>query len=235
MMDKQRILFLLFLGLFCSCNLPKMMLDVNLKANAESYKVSGVNGVQINQVVSFGEFRTGKVKKGWRNTSRTGFIFDKLEAKQKINFDISAQSGEPVVVSCAAKYLEKDLNLFKSKSSFSLSSEDTYTGSIVSSEMAWEFIVSKQQSFNKSVCLAGELSDLKNKVEIYEVHTYDDKYKTAVPDAVGYELKMAGLSVAAVQVINGGNVWIRTGLPDKTRLSIAALCAALLLKPNLDQ
>lgn len=210
-----------------------MLIDQNLKENSEALKVNGLNGLVINQKLSFGEFQTNAIEKGWRTTKASKFIFDKVEAKQKVNFQIKDKSGIPVEVNCAAKYTENSFNLFRKLISVDLSKENIFAGSINSSEMSWDFNVSKRVMLNTQDKLAGELTDLNNKIEVYEAHRFNNKYKTPSSDVLGYEFKQAGITIAAVQLINGGYVWMRTGLPQKTRLSLAALAAALMVRPNL--
>src|SRR5687767_7977085 len=60
-----------------SCGTAKLAVSDDLKGSHDEYTVKGKDGIMIKQKLSFGEYKTTKVKRSWTRggTSRRGFGF----------------------------------------------------------------------------------------------------------------------------------------------------------------
>lgn len=64
--------------------------------NSSVYKARGKNGWQINQVISFGEYKTGKIKRGWTFSYDIPFILSFKGAKEKMDFQQLDYKGNSI-------------------------------------------------------------------------------------------------------------------------------------------
>ncbi|NCU04582.1 MAG: hypothetical protein GXC73_11400, partial [Chitinophagaceae bacterium] len=62
MLQKLSYIFLLFM---VSCTAAKVSVPAGFSSQATNMKVKGLNGWMINQRLTFGEFTTSAVKRGW--------------------------------------------------------------------------------------------------------------------------------------------------------------------------
>ncbi|MBU2651412.1 MAG: hypothetical protein KKA81_10800 [Bacteroidetes bacterium] len=68
----KKLLPLLFMSLilnFLNAYSQEIEVPEKLKENMSVFNVKGRQGIQINQVITFGDFHTSKVKKGWTKTT----------------------------------------------------------------------------------------------------------------------------------------------------------------------
>ena len=90
--------FLLALILLTSCSSAKLSVNQDFSSQADKLPVSGVNGWQVNQKLSFGNYRTSRVKRGWdfsASVQYTKFNIRPEEILLKV-FDISTDNSTTV-------------------------------------------------------------------------------------------------------------------------------------------
>jgi len=68
--------------LFFTCRVPQILVDKNLQEESIPYEVKGKNGWLINQKLSFGEYKTGEVKRSWTKGYDFPFIIRLSGAKE---------------------------------------------------------------------------------------------------------------------------------------------------------
>ena len=66
-MKLKSIPFLLAFALITSCCTSNIAVSENLRQNSSVVEVKGNAGILINQKISFGDFHTTPVKRGWTN------------------------------------------------------------------------------------------------------------------------------------------------------------------------
>ena len=62
MKNARSIFVLLFFLIFTSCKTPNILIADNLQKSATPLEVKGRNGLRIHQVLTYGGFKTGRVK-----------------------------------------------------------------------------------------------------------------------------------------------------------------------------
>jgi hypothetical protein len=86
------ILALIFLSIL-SCKVPTLLISENLKENTTVLDVNGRQGWQFNQVISFGDYVTSKIKKGWTRSTDFTFIARFKNANKKLSLHNLDQTG----------------------------------------------------------------------------------------------------------------------------------------------
>lgn len=91
-------LFAIALVFLVSCSSAKLSVNQEFSARADKLPVKGVNGWQVNQTLSFGNYHTSRVKRGWdfsASLQYTKFAMRPEEALIKV-FDISTDNSTSV-------------------------------------------------------------------------------------------------------------------------------------------
>jgi hypothetical protein len=123
------LMFLLTAG----CTPFKMAVSDELKANNDEYAVKGKQGILVKQKLSFGEYRTERVKRSWTrsNSSYAGFGFgypgtkdytniigtEYTNKKQTIFFSLADDGQQRSEVYCTSRFNAKDFTLGKKDNS----------------------------------------------------------------------------------------------------------------------
>ncbi|MGZ8510578.1 MAG: hypothetical protein ACXWV6_12520 [Chitinophagaceae bacterium] len=87
--------YLFLLIAFSSCTAAKLSVPSQFSSQATKYSVKGINGWQVNQRLSFGNYNTSKIKRGWDFTASvqyTKFRIRPEEAVLKV-FDINTDNN----------------------------------------------------------------------------------------------------------------------------------------------
>ena len=86
-MKLKSIPFLVAFTLITSCSTSNIAVSENLRQNSLVMEVRGNAGILINQKISFGDFHTSPVKRGWTNRTELTVLGIKHEnAKQPIEW-----------------------------------------------------------------------------------------------------------------------------------------------------
>ncbi len=231
----NRSIILLVLGLITSsCTIPRMSLSDDLASNADEYAVKGKQGWLIKQKLSFGDYVTDKVKRGWTSSYQTEFVLRFQGAKEKLQFTSTAPDGSSTNVYCLAKITEKELPLLDYWFSVTLKQEDIFSGQIVARDGVWDFIVYNTNNRNAFQDSNGVLKKDNREIYISNVRTIEDKNSFLTKGLIyGYTLQENGRDLAAVETINNGRVFLRRDLSPDMRHLLQNMTAALLLRSNL--
>ena len=74
------VISLLALTGLVACHTPELVLDPSLSAGA--MPVKGRNGLQIGQVIRYGDYTTDKVRRGWTKGYDIPFILPEVEQQE---------------------------------------------------------------------------------------------------------------------------------------------------------
>jgi hypothetical protein len=224
-------------------------------AMATELPVKGRQGLLINQKLTFGEFKTGKVHRSWTkghdvNLGPYEAIWVKYsDRKQTFRFTMSDEAGNNAETFCIAKTNAEDWSIGNNPNSIPNlmievlgldgPSDNTFAAEIFMKDEAapWRLQLDIQEAQRNSQKYVGYLAHGRD--EYYTLHPVTkvdvNGKKRAIPmGSAGFEIKSkSGVSVAAVSLIDAGKVYISSTEP-KEKLLLANACAALLLHQSLD-
>ncbi len=232
---KQNIFIALIttLGLF-ACKPAEITLSPEL--NAEAMSVKGRNGLQIGQIIRYGEYRTDKVRRGWTGSYDVPFILRFQGAKEKMSFTQFGPDGKLAQVACISKFQSKELPIVQDFFGIPLEYQNFFAGNISIATMNWDFIIHNPNGdFLREKASAGFVQNGSNRIDIQAIRGLKGQ-----PDwmkkltVYGHEFMINGKVVGAVSTVNRGKVWIDETLDANTRTVIAALATGLLLRTDVE-
>ncbi|MBK6997946.1 MAG: hypothetical protein KA138_10940 [Saprospiraceae bacterium] len=232
---KQNIFIALIttLGLF-ACKPAEITLSPEL--NAEAMSVKGRNGLQIGQIIRYGEYRTDKVRRGWTGSYDVPFFLRFQGAKEKMSFTQFGPDGKLAQVACISKFQSKELPIVQDFFGIPLEYQNFFAGNISIATMNWDFIIHNPNGdFLREKASAGFVQNGSNRIDIQAIRGLKGQ-----PDwmkkltVFGHEFMINGKVVGAVLTVNRGKVWIDETLDANTRTVIAALATGLLLRTDVE-
>jgi hypothetical protein len=232
---KQNIFFVLLttLGLF-ACSPAEIALSPDL--NAQAMSVKGRNGLQIGQVIRYGEYRTDKVRRGWTGSYDVPFRLRFRGAKEKMSFTQFGPENEVAEVACISKFNSIELPIVQDFFGIPLDYQNFFAGNISIGTMEWDFIIHNPNGdFLREKASAGFVQNGPNRIEIQALRGLKGQPNWMKELAVyGHEFILHGKVVGAVSTVNRGKVWIDNTLDANTRTVIAALATGLLLRTDVE-
>ena len=232
---KQNIFIVLLttLGLF-ACKPAEITLSSDL--NAQAMPVKGRNGLQIGQVIRYGEYKTDKVRRGWTGSYDVPFILRFQGAKEKMSFTQFGPDGKLAQVACVSKFQSTELPIVQDFFGIPLEYQNFFAGNISIATMNWDFIIHNPNGdFLREKASAGFVQNGSNRIDIQAIRGLKGQ-----PDwmkkltVFGHEFMINGKVVGAVSTVNRGKVWIDETLDANTRTVIAALATGLLLRTDVE-
>ena len=245
-----------------SCGTAKLAVSDDLKSSHDEYTVKGKDGIMIKQKLSFGEYKTTKVKRSWTrgNNNRRGFGFGSpysgdyvnvistqyINRKQTVHFNLTDGKLNSDVY-CVSRFNSKDLqigenhlfNIALDLFGEGYSSTSTYYVQVYTpgDEKPWQLLLDNEASQVQSRDYIGYLA--KSATEFYTIHPatkmeVNGKIGNTFAGAVGFEIRdKQGITVAAVSTMNKGMVFMGK-VSAEERFLLANVCAALLLQQHID-
>jgi len=228
------IFLALSIGFATQCKIPEIAVHPDLASHADIYRVKGKQGLMINQVVSFGDYTTGKVKRGWTSSYRIPFIVTFQGSKEKIQFDQFSPNGSRSLVYAVSQLKMNEINLANSFFSYPIKYENSFVGVIFTETDTtawWDFVIhnvdaswgDRSGGFAKSN--DGQFIGIKG-VKKFE----GQKIKNV--DVLGFEFYAQDKVIGAVSVVNNGRVWMHTDATTNQRNVMAALASSLMIRQN---
>lgn len=105
------VCFVLFIGVYTS-GAQDVKLPMSLKDSAEILPVKGRYGKQFNQVITFGDYSTSKIKKGWTKTSSFNSGAKSMsKSSQKFSFTQYGKNNTEAEVSCLGELSKADIEI----------------------------------------------------------------------------------------------------------------------------
>lgn len=233
MLMKNTLLAAFLLVLLGACADYNIKIDQDMRAEAQMMPVKGRQGLRINQKVSFGEFYTSRVRRGWTAKYNVPFMLRFQGAQEKLSFSQFDAQGNEAIISAVGKFRSTELPILGGYFGIPLKYKNYFAGNIYlpKTEQMFDFVVYNPEANFRLLPTSGLLKSPGFEVEVVGVTQLDDR-KVWNIDNLGFEYKAEGRSVGAVQIFNNGKVWIRNGLPEEQKLVLAALSTALMIRNN---
>jgi hypothetical protein len=232
-------------ALFCvlmyasSCRTAELAVDNDLKNETEVYAVKGRQGSQIGQVISFGDFKTSRVKRGWTFGYSIPFIVKFNGAKEKLSFQQFDPNGHTADVALVSRFKETEYASINDYFSISLKYKNYFAGSVKLSEQVWDFIVHNVDGAGRSPGKNETIGFLQNgttRIDITGIRELEGSSSFITQNEVyGYEFQLDGKIIGAVSTINHGKVWFKKGLNHDLKLVLASVSSGLMLRNNVEE
>ncbi len=228
-------LLLAALLLPAACSTPQMALDGPLQT-IDAMPVKGRQGWMLNQHLSFGEFSTGKVQRGWLRSYDIPFIIRFSGAKEKLSYTMSDARGQAAEVFCMGKLSQKDLPVFNEFFELNLDWQDVFSGtaSLAEGREHYDFILTNLNQNNWFRPAEGFIRYQGGLIELQPVDRLANGQRNLGQQPLGFQFVYGGEVVGAVETLNNGRVWLKDGLEPKLRLVLSSVAAALLLRSELE-
>jgi hypothetical protein len=207
--------------------------------SAVEMKARGRQGWQINQVIRFGDYSTSKVRRGWTKGYDIDFTVRFRNASQKLSFTQKTPDGSEAEVLAVSRFRSTELDLVRGFLSIPMEYENSFAGTIIPGgdpKKAWEFVLYnpggsfiKDADCGHAQCAGGEA------IYVSGIQKMEGMASWMQVAYFGFEFYRNGKAVAAVSTINNGKVWMMPDLDAETRLVIAAMSSALLLRHDVEQ
>ena len=257
----KKNLFLLLAFLVYACTPMKPALSVS---ETTAFPVKGRQGLLINQKLSFGDYKTSKIKRSWTRSGNTRVdlisgqvtdpdypnlvAMDYANSDQSFYFSISDFSGNAADVYAVSEFHAEDLQIGDNPNSVINILEDLFGGSGFSEDLfylqvflndevkPWQLLLDNQAAQFTPEDYSGFFALSENEFYALEPITHLNTkkgVKKSLGGSIGYEIfNKKGESVAAVSLVDNGEVFLHTKDPSE-RLLLSALCAALLLQEDI--
>lgn len=240
--NARLFLFAAFTSLaFSSCRTAELAVNNDLKNETELFDVKGKQGFQISQTLSFGAYKTSKVKRGWTFSYAVPFIVKFNGAREKLSFQQFGKNNESADVALISKFKETEYEPIKDYFSVALKYKNYFAGSIKlnSGEDSWDFIVHNVDGTSRSIRnnnTAGFVRNRNTKIEIIGIHELEGSAAIITQGNVyGYEFQLDGNVIGAVSTLNNGKVWMKKGLADDLKLVLASVSSGLMLRNSMEE
>jgi hypothetical protein len=219
---------------FLACHTAEIAIDPSL--NATAMPVKGRNGLQIGQVIKFGEFKTDKVQRGWTKSYDIPFILRFQGSKEKMSFTQFGPGGTEAAVACISKFKSTELNVIRDFFSVPLDYQNFFAGNIITPSTHWDFIIHNPNGdLLREKASAGFVRCQDKQIDIFAIRGLKGQPDWMKELAVyGHEFILNGEIVGAVSMVNRGKVWIDENLDAETRTVIAAVSTGLLLRTDVE-
>jgi hypothetical protein len=236
-MNTIRISILFLLAGFIACKPVELALDPSLKA--EPLPVKGRQGLQIGQVIRYGEFKTDKVRRGWTGSYDVPFVVRFRGAKEKLSFTQFGTGGQQAEVACVSRFKSTELNLIEDYFSVPVKLTNFFAGNISFGENRpnWDFILyNPNGDFLRERASAGYVQNGSKRIEIQAIRGLKGQSGWLKELTVyGHEFRLGGKVVGAVSIVNKGTVWIDESLDSETKTVMAAVATGLLLRRDVEE
>jgi hypothetical protein len=217
------------------CKPVIMNIDPHLKSTSQPMKVIGTQGWQLKKVIKFGEFETSIIKGGWQTGSSFHFLADFEKSQQKYSYIQYDGNGNSTQVFCVGKMKRTKVHVLNSKISIPIDVTDLFTTKIIidSDSNVIDLVL-----YNPNEMMFEDSSEgyLTGPMMNYRILPNRELETGSFgPKIIGYEFHDDGQIVAAVQLLNGGIVWLNDSLNGRDKLVLASACTAILLRDELGE
>lgn len=219
-----------------ACTVPQMVVESSFKQQAEELPIAGRNMFKPNGSFTIGNYTVVNVKRGWVQKSGTNiFGYNENEAMQKYQLTLQNEQGKQWSV-VSASYLGikswEDGNGLTIELSPNM---EYYASQIISPDgEEWRVLTIDPRHYFKRKDFIGELTNGSTTFKLEPVYKFEGK-SLPLSEIVGYEFRDAKGVVGAVQVINGGKVWLKPDLQEDTRAVVASAMASFLLYNKIEE
>ena len=237
-MKYPSILFVL--ALTTACRTAEIPVTDTLTSEATSYPVKGRQGFKIGQVLSFGDYRTSVVQRGWTKSYAIPFVVQFSGAREKLSFQQYGPGGRMANVALVSRFRETEFAPLKEYFSLSVKNKNYFAGGIElnDSKESWEFIVHNVDGGGntlKNTTLGYVRSKVDQlQIDIVGIRELEGTSRLmTMMDVYGYEFKLDGKTIGAVSTINNGKVWLKNTLHPELKLVLASVSSGLMLRNSV--
>ncbi|TDE18671.1 hypothetical protein [Dyadobacter psychrotolerans] len=236
----KTVLFGLFISVF-SCRTAELAVNNDLKNETETYAVKGRQGFQVGQVLSFGDFKTSKVKRGWTSGYSIPFIVNFQGAKEKLSFQQFSANGSSAEVALVSRFNETEYEPIKNYFSVSLKYRNYFAGSVkpAGDNAVWDFIVHNVDGNSRSLKNNSTVGFVRNnniKIDISGIRELEGSPSlVTLGNVYGYEFVLNGKVIGAVSTVNNGKVWFKKDLDVDLKLVLASISSGLMLRNSVEE
>jgi len=272
---KNIIVLIILISFVTACSTPKLAIPDQFSSVATKMHVKGTNGWTINQKLTFGQFKTSKVKRGWNTTTtredRNSRVTDEQRimklfnvqsnnttSKQKQKYQYTIEDGKGVVeVFCSENMTREELQVFTNNrflGDFSQTKNYQYSFTaallpLKTNEEPWQLVVYNNYDRKKDTTTKffqlpyveeeGYATNGKERIDIKPLRITKmtskkgKEYKYPIPLLSGYELSIDDGVIGVIDTM-GRNLWVYNELDEPTRLIVASICSALMLRKIQD-
>ena len=229
--------FVLFVGVLSS-RAQDVKLPQNLKDSSKILPVKGRYGKQFNQVITFGDYTTSKIKKGWTKTSSFTFGAKSVsKSSQKFSFTQFGPNSAEAEVTCLGELSKADIEIIKNLFAVGMDFKNCFTGSIqlVNDSVPWEFIILDPDSKPDTESSKGFVrKGNEPMIELFGITELEGKkIPKMLQTLIGWEYRLNGESIGVVSLYNKGTVVLKEGISEEFKIVIASLSTALLVRTDL--
>lgn len=235
-MKPLTLIALLAITSLFACKTAEIAIDPSL--SAEAMPVKGRNGLQIGQVIRYGEYTTDKVRRGWTKGYDVPFIVRFRGAKEKLSFTQFGPGNARAEVAFVSNFKSTEIQLVRDFFGIPVDCQNFFAGNIAFDEgrSNWDFLLHNPNGdFLREKASAGFVQNGAKRIEVQAIRGLEGQ-----PDwmkeltVFGHEFRLDGKIIGAVSTMNKGKVWIDTGLDAETRTVIAAVATGLLLRTDVE-
>ncbi|WP_247237117.1 hypothetical protein [Telluribacter sp. SYSU D00476] len=235
-------LMLAFMALaFTACRTAEVAVTNDLKSVSTEYSVKGRQGFQIGQVLTFGDYTTSKVKRGWTFSYSIPFVARFNGAREKLSFQQFGPGGRSAEVAFVSRFRDVDVSPVREYFSLSTNYRNYFAGGIElsGSKEGWEFILHNVDGGRtlKNTTLGFIRSNTDGtRITIVGLRELEGGSKLANPTSVyGYEFQLDGQTIGAVSTLNNGKVWLKDNIHPELKLVLASVSSGLMLRHNVEE
>lgn len=226
---------------FTACRTAEIPVTDDLKSGVTMYYVKGRQGFQVGQVLSFGEYQTSKINRGWTRSYSIPFVAQFSGASEKLSYEQFGPAGRSANVALVSRFRESELSHLRDYFAISVKNKNTFAGGIElnNSKEGWEFIIHNVDGWGSSLKnnTIGFVRSREDHLQIDIVGIRElegaSKMMTMVEEVYGFEFRLNGKVIGAVSTVNNGKVWIKDNIHPELKLILASLSSGLMLRNNM--
>ncbi len=225
-----------------SCGtMPEANITPTLTNKTAAIPVKGMNWQAFNQKLSFGEFSTEKVKRGWATSYSFPFFINFSGAKQKMQFNLTDGTRHSEVF-CLQRIKREDLPSLNQIFNIPITYANVYAGTIIldgNKDKTWEFVIQNPNQDNPlkqgiKERLEGFVKSDAERFEIESINGYKKGDNALTRMAIsGYEVRQNGKTIGAVETFGRGRTWLDPSLDADTKFVVANVLSAIMLRTNI--
>ncbi|GAB2802044.1 hypothetical protein GCM10027275_55380 [Rhabdobacter roseus] len=239
---RSTLLLALLAAAFTACRTAELAVSDEIKTGATAYAVKGRQGFQVGQVLSFGEYKTSQVKRGWTFSYSIPFAARFSGAREKLSFQQLGPGGRSAEVAFVSRFKETELSPLKDYFSLSAYYQNAFAGGIElnGTNEGWEFIVQNVDGGgnslkNNTLGFVRSSTD-RTRIDIIGLRELEGSPKLmTMTNVYGYEFRLDGQTIGAVSTVNNGKVWIKDNLHPELKLVLASVASGLILRTNVEE
>lgn len=207
------------------CSTPNMLVSNDLRSNTTVMDAKGRQARQFNQVITYGDYATSRIRRGWIRSSEINFILRFQNAEQKLSFTQFSPDNRQAEVLAVSKFKNHELGLLEGFLSLPVKYENSFAGTIIpdgEESNIWEFIIFDPEASLPMYADCGLATDqLGNQILIRAVKEIESNMRFPQYENFGFEFIYNGKAIGAVSTINNGRVWMNNDTGPELKLVLA--------------